>query len=81
MQKGGDAAELEAKKRDLEAKRAAAANRGVKTFYKVTVEVRAHIMLTSTSPGLSTCACDLHVTLACGKIKASKSFLVVRDYL
>ena len=39
MQKGGDAAELEAKKKDLEAKRAAAANRGLKTFYKVTVEV------------------------------------------
>ncbi len=47
MQKGGDAAELEAKKKDLEAKRAAAANRGVKVFYKVTVEVNTTITSTS----------------------------------
>lgn len=39
VQKGGDAAELEAKKKDLETRRAANANRSVKTFYKVTVEV------------------------------------------
>ena len=39
LQKGGDAAELAAKKKDMEAKRAANASRGVKTFYKVTVTV------------------------------------------
>lgn len=45
MQKGGDAAELEAKKKDLEAKRAANATRSVKTFYKVTVEVGSELPL------------------------------------
>ena len=40
VQKGGDAAELEGKVKELEVKRAAAAISSTKTFYKVTVKVR-----------------------------------------
>ena len=39
MQKGEDPEVLAAKKRELEAKRAAAASKSTKTFFKVTVKV------------------------------------------
>ena len=39
-QKGEDPEALAAKKRELETKRAAAASKSTKTFYKVTVKVR-----------------------------------------
>ena len=39
VQKGGSAAELESKKRELQAKRAIAASQKIKSFYKVTVKV------------------------------------------
>ena len=39
-QQSGSSAAVEAKKRELEAKRAAQASRGEKIFYKVTVRVR-----------------------------------------
>ena len=38
-QKGEGAAALEAKKKELEARRAAAATKATKTFYKITVKV------------------------------------------
>lgn len=40
MQKGDKAALLETKKKEMEVKRAAAASKGAKVFYKVTVKVR-----------------------------------------
>jgi len=40
MQKGDNAALLETKKKEMEVKRAAAASKGAKVFYKVTVKVR-----------------------------------------
>ena len=39
VQKGDNAAVMEAKKKELEMKRAAAASKGAKVFYKVTVKV------------------------------------------
>jgi hypothetical protein len=39
LQKGEGAAALEAKKKELEARRAAAATKATKTFYKITVKV------------------------------------------
>jgi hypothetical protein len=43
-QKGEDPEVLAAKKRELEAKRAAAASKSTKTFYKVTVKARASFL-------------------------------------
>ena len=40
MQKGDNAALLETKKKEMEVKQAAAASKGAKVFYKVTVKVR-----------------------------------------
>lgn len=42
VQKGEDPEVLAAKKREMEAKRAAAASKSTKTFYKVTVKVQQH---------------------------------------
>jgi len=39
MQKGDNTALLETKKKEMEVKRAAAASKGAKVFYKVTVKV------------------------------------------
>ena len=39
LQKGDNAAVMEAKKKELELKRAAAASKGAKVFYKVNVKV------------------------------------------
>lgn len=71
-QKGAEPEELEQLKRDLEAKRAAKAARGLKVFYKVTVKVWQHgtslLQASTCQQTCSCCACHLaYPQLAAGK--------------